>query len=160
MAVYETSSLVDLKKKMKSTAEDIKRRINSMRGKEIIVGIPPDSTYPPHTKSTDSLKYPNGIPIAVVANMIEYGIAANGAPMKKGPRPFIRLAVEENEAKWARMLVQRIRDKVRRYKRPNLRPILISVAEEIQKDIRKKMLQLDVWDTGRMHSSISILKVK
>lgn len=142
MSVTTCSSFADLSKKLRAHAEDVKQKINAMRGKQIVVGIPPESTYP------------NGMKIAAVADMIEHGTA------HIGPRPFMRIAAAENKGKWNRMLAKGIRQEVRKHKRPRLRPILVEVGEEMQKDIRKTMLDLDVWDTGRMHSSISILKVK
>ena len=142
MSVTTCSSFADLSKKLHAKAEDISARVNAMRKKNIVVGIPPES------------RYPNGQKIVDIARMIEYGTK------NIGPRPFFRLAAEENAAKWTRMLSKGVREEVRRHKRPVIRPTLIAVGEEMQKDIRKTMLDLDVWDTGRMHSSISILKVR
>jgi len=142
MSITTCSSFADLSKKLHAKAEDISARVNAMRKKNIVVGIPPES------------RYPNGQKIVDIARMIEYGTK------NIGPRPFFRLAAEENAAKWTRMLSKGVREEVRRRKRPVIRPTLIAVGEEMQKDIRKTMLDLDVWDTGRMHSSISILKVR
>ena len=147
MGISTSSSFADFSKKLIARAQDIKERVESMRGKKVVVGIPA------------SAKYPNGKSVAAVADLISEGVLENGAPSSKPPRPFIRIAVDENKQKWSRKLQEGIRNALRREKRPNLRPILIEVGEEMQKDIRKVMLDLGVWDTGRMHSSISILKI-
>ena len=147
MGISTSSSFADFSKKLIARAQDIKERVESMRGKKVVVGIPA------------SAKYPNGKSVAAVADLISEGVLENGAPSSKPPRPFIRIAVDENKQKWSRKLQDGIRNALRREKRPNLRPLLIEVGEEIQKDIKKVMVDLDVWDTGRMHNSISILRI-
>lgn len=142
MAVETCSSFAELSKKLTARADDLKDIVRKMRKKDIVVGIPPESTYP------------NGKKIVDVAELIEYGTHA------MAPRPFMRIAAAANKDKWNRKLVDGIRQELREHKKRNLRPILISVAEEMQKDIKKTMLDLDIYDTGRMHSSISILKAR
>ena len=150
MATHTTSaSIDDFCKKLRATAADIKDRMNAMREKKLSVGIP------------KSAKYPNGKSVAEVAEQIEYGICDNGAPMKAGPRPFMRLAVAENKRKWDRMMQEGIRDALRRQKRPNLRPLMIEVGDRMVRDIQRTMMSFPhpVYDTGRMLSSISILQI-
>ena len=69
------------------------------------------------------------------------------------------VATEENKGKWSSMLQEGVRDALRRQKRPNLRPVLLEVGERMKRDIQKTMLDMGVYDTGRMHDSITVLKV-
>lgn len=147
MALKNTNSFVDFNKKLKARAKDIIDRVESMRGKRVVVGIP------------DSATYPNGKKVAMVADLISAGIMENGKSTSMGPRPFMTIASEENGAKWNRMLQRGIRRALREKQKPNLRPLMIQIGETMQKDIKKTMLDMDVWDTGRMHSSISILQI-
>ena len=120
-----------------------------MRGKKVVVGIP------------KSAKYPNGKSVAEVAEQIEYGICDNGAPMKAGPRPFMRVAAAENKAKWNRMLQDGVRKALRERRKPNLRPLMERLGERIKTDIQETMMSFPdpVYDTGRMYDSISVLKI-
>lgn len=147
MAISNTNSFADFSKKLTARARDIKDRVESLRGKRVVVGIPKDA------------KYPNGKSVAKVADLISYGVHEDGSPMKAGPRRFMTVTVEENKGKWGRMLQDGVRTALRREKRPNLRPLMIHIGEEMQKDIRDTMLDMDVFDTGRMLSSISVLQV-
>ena len=52
-----------------------------------------------------------------------------------------------------------IREALRAQQKPNLRPLMIKVGERMQHDIKETMMELDIYDTGRMHNSISILQV-
>lgn len=147
MLVTTSNSFADFSKKLIARAKDIKERVEAMRGKRIVVGIPP------------SAKYPNGESVVQVADCISYGVNENGSPMRAGPRRFMTVAAEENKGKWSRMLQKGIRDALRRQKNPNLRPVLLEIGEEMKSDIQKTMLDMDVYDTGRMHDSISVLEV-
>lgn len=149
MGVTNTNSFADFSKKLIARARDIKERVESMRGKRIVVGIPP------------SAKYPNGKSVAKIADCVSYGINENGTRMRAGPRRFMTVAAEENKGKWSRMLQDGVRNALRRQKRPNLRPLLLEVGERIKSDIQKTMMSFPnpVYDTGRMHDSITILKV-
>ena len=147
VATSNTNSIVDFCKKLRARARDIKDRVESMRGKRVIVGIP------------KSAHYPNGQSVAHVADLISYGVHEDGSPMRAGPRRFMTVATEENKGKWSRMVQDGVRTALRREKRPNLRPLMIEVGETMQKDIRDTMLEMDVYDTGRMFNSISILQI-
>ena len=147
MSVETFSSFADFRKKLTARAKDIKERMESMRGKSVVVGIPP------------SAEYPNGKSVVEVAQLITDGVLENGYPSSKPPRPFIRLATEENQSKWGRKIQEGIREALRRRQRPNLRPVLMKVGERMKKDIQAKMLELEVYDTGRMHDSISVLSI-
>ena len=61
MAVITTSSFADFSKKLIARAQDIKKRVESMHGKKVVVGIP------------SSAKYPNGKSVAEVAELISDG---------------------------------------------------------------------------------------
>lgn len=147
MSVTTCSSFADLTKKLKARALDIKRRVESMRAKKVVVGIP------------SSAKYPNGKSVAAVAQMINDGVHENGKPMLAGPRRFMTVAAENNGQKWNRILQDGVRNALRARQRPNMRPVMKAVGEAMVKDIRKTMLDMDVYDTGRMHDSISILNI-
>lgn len=147
MAVIRTSSFADFSKKLVARAKDIKDRVEAMKGKKVVVGIPA------------SAKYPNGKSVAEVAELITNGVLENGAPSSKPPRPFMKIAVEENKKKWNRRLQEGVRAALRERKKPDLRPLLIDIGEEMQKDIRRVMVDMDIGDTGRMHNSISILQI-
>lgn len=147
MAVINTSSVADFCKKLTARARDIKERVEAMNNKRVVVGIPADATYP------------NGQKVAEVAELITYGVQENGSPMKAGPRRFIEVATEENKQKWNRMLQDGVREALRREKKPNLRPLMIKLGEEMQNDIRNTMLDMDIYDPGRMLNSISILQI-
>lgn len=147
MAVTNSNSFADFSKKLIARAKDIKERVESMRGKRVVVGIPP------------SAKYPNGKSVAKVADCITYGVHEDGRPMRAGPRRFMTVAAEENKGKWSRMLQEGVRDALRRQKRPNLRTVLLEVGERMKSDIQKTMLDMEVYDTGRMHDSITVLKI-
>lgn len=147
MALINSNSFADFSKKIKARATDIKERIASLKGKRIVVGIPP------------SAQYPNGKSVVQVADCITYGVNENGSPMRAGPRRFMSVAVEENGKKWNRMLQEGVRQAYRQQKRPNLRPLLIKVGERIKSDIQKTMLDMDVYDTGRMHDSVRLLQI-
>ena len=147
MAIHTSNSAADFGKKLRTRIEELKDRVNSMRGKRVIVGIP------------QSARYPNGKSVAEVANLIADGVLDNGAPSSKPPRPFIRIATEENRLRWNRIMQDGIREALRAQQKPNLRPLMIKVGERMQHDIKETMMELDVYDTGRMHNSISILQV-
>ena len=149
MSDRSNSSIVDFSKKLKSRLQDIKDRVESMRGKRVVVGIP------------KSAKYPNGKSVAEVAEQIEYGICEIGAPMRAGPRPFIRVAIASNKGKWNRMLQDGVRKALRAKEKPNLRPLMEKLGERIKKDIQETMMSFPdpIYDTGKMHDSISVLKI-
>ena len=147
MAITTCSSFADLTKKLKARALDIKSRVESMRGKRVVVGIPA------------SAEYPNGKKVAAVAQLINDGVHENGYPMRAGPRRFFTVAADNNGKKWSRILQDGVRKALRARQRPNMRPVMIKVGEAMVDDIRKTMLDMDVYDTGRMYSSISILNI-
>lgn len=147
MAVYTTKSVAELTKKLKARAKDIRDRVESLKGVKVVVGIPKDA------------KYPNGKSVAEVAQLVSYGINENGSPMEAGPRRFLTVAAEENQSKWSRILQDGVRTALRKEKKPKLSPMMMKLGERMQEDIRKTMREMDIYDTGRMVDSISILKV-
>ena len=148
MSKVETyNSIADLQKRLNFRVKELQDRVKSMHGKRVIVGIPPGA------------KYPDGKSVAKVADQIVYGVNENGTRMRAGPRPFIKIAELANGKKWLRMLQDGVREELRRRQSSNLRPLLLKVGNRMVSDIRKVMIDLDVYDTGKMHDSITVLQV-
>ena len=147
LRINTSNSFAEVSKKLMARAKDIKERVESMRGKKIVVGIP------------ESAEYPNGKSVAAVADLITYGIKEDGDWMQAGPRPFIREAASENGQKWSRRIQDGVRAELRAHKRGDIQGVLQEVGETMVEDIREKMLEMEVYDTGKMYNSISVLQV-
>lgn len=147
MAVNNLSSLLEFSKKLKDRAQDIKKRVESMRGASVVVGIPSNA------------RYPNGKRVAEVAERIEYGVMENGAPMRAGPRPFMRVTVDNNKDKWNRMLQDGVRESWKVSGTPDVRSVMMKVGEQMQQDIQRTMEEMGLSETGKMHDSVKVLKI-
>ena len=147
MSDINTRAANALAKKLFAKVKDIKSQVVALGENRMVVGIPPEA------------KYPNGKSVAKVAECITYGVHEDGRPMRAGPRRFMTVAIQENRGIWNRMLQQGLSKALKRQERPDLNPVLLEVGERMKNDIQKTMLDMEVYDTGCMHDSISVIKV-
>lgn len=146
MGVTYSRSFADLSGRIRARAEEMKRKVEALDGKKVVVGIPADA------------KYPNGKSVAEVAELVSYGIRDDGSPANKGPRRFMTVAQEENGEKWNRMLKEGVRQALRAGGRTNLKPVLERVGDVMRDDIKKTMQEMGILKTGKMMDSIEVLE--
>ena len=129
-----TRSISEFADRVRRAVDAKIRTAKAMDGIRLTVGIDP------------SAHYPNGKPVAEVAELVEYGTRS------MPPRPFMRVAKSENEAAWRGRMRRAV---VKSFKTDlPLDHLLDSVADKMKEDVKESIMSFGAYRTGRLHDSV------